>query len=99
MRKRCVNPNDISYKNYGGRGIKICGRWEKFENFYEDMGDSPVGLSLDRINNDGNYSKKNCRWATRTQQANNRRDNRSAGKKAWLTRIKNERFHAKQTAI
>jgi hypothetical protein len=73
FRARCENPNHMYYKNYGGRGISVCDRWQKFENFYADMGNRPDGLTLDRINNDGNYEPSNCRWATWKQQNNNRR--------------------------
>jgi len=76
MIQRCNNKNNRAFKNYGGRGIKVCKRWLKFENFWKDMGTCPEGLSLDRKNNDGNYCKSNCRWVTRDVQANNQRANR-----------------------
>lgn len=79
MMHRCYDSNMNSYHNYGGRGIKVCERWHKFENFYLDMGDRPINKSLDRINNDGNYSPENCRWATSVQQAYNRRTNKLVG--------------------
>ena len=75
MKTRCNNPNATSYKYYGGRGIKVCKRWlDSFENFYADMGDKPTPHhTLDRISNDGNYCKSNCRWATMKEQAANKR--------------------------
>ena len=76
MHQRCANPNHNSYKHYGGRGIAVCDRWYEFANFLADMGERPVGLSLDRIDNDAGYSPDNCRWATSQQQAKNRRQSR-----------------------
>ena len=75
MIQRCENPKDPSYKNYGGRGILVCERWNEFKRFLEDMGERPAGLTLDRENNDGNYEPKNCRWATRKEQNQNKRNN------------------------
>ena len=73
MMERCYNPNKQGYHNYGGRGIKVCDRWHYFSNFYEDMGDPPEGLTLDRENNDDDYKPENCRWATWKQQRLNTR--------------------------
>ena len=73
MRNRCTNPNNTNYKNYGGRGIKVCERWDDFTVFIADMGERPEGKTLDRIDNDGNYEPSNVRWATRSEQQKNKR--------------------------
>lgn len=77
MLGRCTNPDHKSYKNYGGRGITICDRWlTSFENFYADMGDAPLTLDLDRIDNEKGYYKENCRWVTRSHNTRNKRGSR-----------------------
>ncbi len=76
MRNRCQNPNAREWDDYGGRGIKVCERWQKFENFLTDMGSKPSpGLTIERIDNSEGYAKENCIWATRGVQNRNKRNN------------------------
>lgn len=72
MKQRCINPHVREYHRYGGRGITVCERWFKYENFLEDMGECPEGHSIDRIDNNLGYYKNNCKWSTDKEQSNNR---------------------------
>lgn len=73
MKSRCHNPKATGYAWYGGKGIKVCKKWEDFTGFLEDMGEKPEGLTLDRIDGSKDYSPENCRWATWSQQASNKK--------------------------
>lgn len=90
MIQRCTNPNSTSFANYGARGVHVCPAWRDFEVFYRDMGDPPAGASIDRVDSSGHYAPDNCRWATREDQANNKRSTilithqgRTQGARQW----------------
>lgn len=93
MRWRCESPKHKFYSYYGGRGIKVCDRWQDFVNFYQDMGARPEGTSLDRINPDGNYEPGNCRWATWSEQMKNRKGWKWADTTNHRSKIKDRTLH------
>jgi len=94
MAQRCTNPNHKQFKDYGGRGIRVCERWRRYDNFLADMGRRPDNRHwLERIDNDGDYEPGNCRWATTKEQSRNKRSNRivtAFGKTAPLVRFAGE---------
>lgn len=87
MTKRCRDKNNLYYHRYGGRGIKVCKSWLKFENFYRDMGVAPKDKSLDRIDNNKGYSKSNCRWATIKEQNRNQSTTRFTEETVAIARL------------
>lgn len=93
MMARCYNESNPSYKYYAPKGIVVCERWKDYINFLEDMGERPPGMSIERIDNDGNYEPSNCRWATPQDQSENKRNNRNIeafGRTQCLTKWANE---------
>jgi hypothetical protein len=75
MKQRCLNPKHTVYDLYGGRGVVICDTWMEYSNFLSDMGEAPLGMSIDRIDSNLGYCKDNCRWATQKTQNNNKNNN------------------------
>jgi hypothetical protein len=83
MIQRCTNPKASGYHKYGGRGIRVCDRWKIFKNFLDDMGERPIGKTIDRIDNNGNYEPSNCKWSTPYEQTHNQRPRKNAVPERW----------------
>ncbi len=96
MKRRCTNPNDNRFKTHGARGVTVCARWQSFSNFLADMGERPDGLSIERINVNGNYEPSNCKWATPTEQARNRTNNKLNASTARQVKLLEEMGYPKR---
>lgn len=101
MFRRCCNPSYHAYAHYGGRGIKVCKRWSKFANFLKDMGERPKGMTLERKNTNGHYSKSNCKWIPASEQCSNKRNNRvlKIGRKCMTLAQASRRFGVARETI
>jgi hypothetical protein len=91
IKTRCYNPNATAFEHYGGRGIKMCDRWKKFENFLADMGVPKEGMTIERIDVNGNYEPSNCKWASFMEQGANKRNSR-------MLTVYGERMHLSEAA-
>jgi hypothetical protein len=98
MKTRCLNQQSTSYKYYGARGITICDRWAKFENFIADMGVRPTGLTIDRIDVNAGYSPENCRWVSKAEQSQNRRKLKLVNQDRLLNFLKKQSFLTEEQA-
>jgi hypothetical protein len=96
MRQRCNNPRHRKYPAYGGRGIAVCERWDSFVNFLTDMGEPPPEMSIDRIDVNGNYEPRNCKWATASEQVSNRRPYKK--RKRWRAKLADIQAYAAAVA-
>jgi hypothetical protein len=95
MKQRCLNKNNPSFADYGGRGITVCQRWlDSFQNFLADMGERPAGMSIDRIDVNGNYEPGNCKWSTPKEQVANRRRKEESEQKNLPVTDRQHEIHA-----
>lgn len=99
MKQRCLNVNHEQYVDYGARGIGVCDKWLDFRGFLEDMGEQPEKMSLDRINNNGNYEPSNCRWVSAKIQAQNRRNTKLTADQVEIIREVYQAGGASQKAL